>query len=218
MAEQEPRLGAAIVPVTPFQQNCSVLFARDTMRGVVVDPGGDVPRILEAIRQTGVTIEAILITHGHVDHVSGVEELRDALKVPVIGPHPADAMFMDESLTATSQAYGLPPARPVRVDRWLDEGDTVDVGGIVFDVLHTPGHSPGSITYVSKADRFALVGDVVFAGSIGRTDLPGGDHEQLIETIRTKLLPLGDDVAFLCGHGPMSTLGQERQTNPFLVG
>lgn len=217
MAETEPRLGAAIVPVTPFQQNCSVLFARDTMRGVVVDPGGDVPTILEAVRQTGVTVEAILITHGHVDHVCGVEDLRDALKVPVIGPHPADAIFMGESLAATAQSFGLPPARPVKPDRWLEEGDTVDVGGIVFDVLHTPGHSPGSLTYVSKADRFALVGDVLFAGSIGRTDLPGGDHDQLIEIIKTKLLPLGDDVAFLCGHGPMSTIGQERRTNPFLT-
>jgi len=217
MAETESRLGAAIVPVTPFQQNCSLLFARDTMRGVVVDPGGDVPRILDAIRQVGVTIEAILITHGHVDHVAGVEELRDALKVPVVGPHTADAFMMGEMLTATAQGYGLPPARPVKPDRWLEEGDTVDVGGIAFDVLHTPGHSPGSVTYVSKADRFALVGDVLFAGSIGRTDLPGGDHDQLIGVIKDKLLPLGDDVAFLCGHGPMSTIGEERRTNPFLT-
>ncbi|WP_349371155.1 MBL fold metallo-hydrolase [Salinarimonas sp.] len=217
MADTEPRLGAAIVPVTPFQQNCAVLFARDTMRGVVVDPGGDVPNILEAIRQTGATIEAILLTHGHVDHVAGVEDLRDTLKVPVIGPHSADAFLMDETLPATAQAYGLPPARPVKPDRWLDEGDTVEIGGIAFDVLHTPGHSPGSLTYVSKPDRFALVGDVLFAGSIGRTDLPGGDHEQLIVTIETKLLPLGDDIAFLCGHGPMSTFGREAQSNPFLA-
>lgn len=217
MAQTEPRLGAVIVPVTAFQQNCSVLFARDTMRGVVVDPGGDVPNILEAVRRAGVEIEAILLTHGHVDHVGGVEDLRDALRVPVIGPHVADAFLMDESLPATARSFGLPPARPVKPDRWLDEGDTVEIGGIVFDVLHTPGHSPGSVCYVSKADRFALVGDVLFAGSVGRTDLPGGDHEQLIATIQTKLLPLGDEIAFLCGHGPMSTFGHERVSNPFLT-
>ncbi len=217
MAETEPRLGASIVPVTDFQQNCSVLFARDTMRGVVVDPGGDIATVLEAVRQTGATIDAILLTHGHIDHVAGVVELKDTLDVPVIGPHSADAIFLGDNLPMIAGSYGFSGVRGFMPDRWLDEGDTVDIGGIVFDVLHTPGHSPGSLTFVSKADRFALVGDVLFAGSVGRSDLPGGDHEQLIETIRSKLFPLGDDIAFLCGHGPMSTIGRERQTNPFLT-
>lgn len=217
MSAKEPRLSAVIVPVTPFEQNCTVLFSRETMRGVVIDPGGDVPAILEAIAQVGVTIERILLTHGHVDHVAGVGDLLDKLPVPVEGPHHEDAFMMGELLTQMSTQYGLPPARPVSPDRWLDEGDEVDIGGIPFSVRRVPGHSPGSVAFVSEADRLAIVGDALFAGSIGRTDLPGGDHDLLIASIKEKLLPLGDDVAFVCGHGPMSTMGHERTTNPFLV-
>ncbi|MGO4387479.1 MBL fold metallo-hydrolase [Microvirga sp. 2YAF29] len=211
-----PNVRAAIIPVTPFQQNCTLLWCEKTKKAAVVDPGGDVERIRDAIAQSGVEVEKIILTHGHIDHAGGAAELRDALGVPVEGPHKADD-FMLQRLAEQGQAYGF-PARAVTPDRWLDEGDTVTVGDLTLDVLHCPGHSPGSVVLVSKAERFALVGDVLFQGSVGRVDLPGGDGKALIASIKDKLLPLGDDIAFICGHGPMSTIGQERQTNPFLQG
>ncbi len=211
-----PNVRAAIIPVTPFQQNCTLLWCEKTKKAAVVDPGGDVERIRDAIAQSGVEVEKIILTHGHIDHAGGAAELRDALGVPVEGPHKADD-FMLQRLAEQGQAYGL-PARAVTPDRWLEEGDTVTVGDLTLDVLHCPGHSPGSVVLVSKAERFALVGDVLFQGSVGRVDLPGGDGKALIASIKDKLLPLGDDIAFICGHGPMSTIGQERQTNPFLQG
>jgi hydroxyacylglutathione hydrolase len=210
-----PRAG--IIPVTPFQQNCTLIWDDATKVGAVVDPGGDLDRIEAAIAQNGVTVEKILLTHGHVDHAAGADELRERLGVPVEGPHQADKFLLD-SLPETAANYGLGDARTVTPDRWLDEGDTVTVGDLTLDVLHCPGHSPGSVVLVSKAERFALVGDVLFQGSVGRVDLPGGDGKALIASIKDKLLPLGDDIAFICGHGPMSTIGQERQTNPFLQG
>jgi hydroxyacylglutathione hydrolase len=211
-----PNVRAAIIPVTPFQQNCTLLWCEKTKKAAVVDPGGDVEHIRDAIAQSGVTVEKIILTHGHIDHAGGAAELRDALGVPVEGPHKADD-FMLQRLAEQGQAYGF-PARAVTPDRWLDEGDTVSVGDLTLDVLHCPGHSPGSVVLVSKAERFALVGDVLFQGSVGRVDLPGGDGKALIASIKDKLLPLGDDIAFICGHGPMSTIGEERQTNPFLQG
>lgn len=207
---------AAIIPVTPFQQNCTLLWCEKTKKAAVVDPGGDVDRIREAIKQSGVTVEKIILTHGHIDHAGGAAALRDELGVQIEGPHQADD-FLLKRLAEQGQAYGF-PARPVTPDRWLNEGDTVTVGELLLDVLHCPGHSPGSIVFVSKGQRFALVGDVLFQGSVGRTDLPGGDGKALIRSIKDKLLPLGDDIAFICGHGPMSTIGQERQSNPFLQG
>ncbi|WP_342152935.1 MBL fold metallo-hydrolase [Methylorubrum sp. SB2] len=208
---------AAIIPVTPFQQNCTLVWDDATKVGAVVDPGGDLDRIESAIRAQGVTVEKILLTHGHIDHAGGAAELKERLGVPVEGPHEADRFLLD-SLPETGANYGIDGARAVTPDRWLNEGDSVTVGGLTFDILFVPGHSPGSVVFVSRDARFALVGDVVFQGSIGRTDLPGGNHEQLIRGIKDKVLPLGDDVAFIPGHGPTGTLGQERQANPFLQG
>ncbi len=218
MTEQteKPKAGAAIIPVTPFQQNCTLLWCEATKKAVVVDPGGDVPQILAAIKQAGVTVEQIWLTHGHIDHVGGAAELRDTLKVEITGPHLADKYMLDHVVESGAN-FGITGVRNFTPEHWLDEGDSVRIGELTFDVLHCPGHSPGSVVFFSKAMRFALVGDVLFAGSVGRTDLPGGNHATLIASITDKLLPLGDDVGFICGHGPGSSIGQERMTNPFLT-
>ncbi|TXM75362.1 MBL fold metallo-hydrolase [Methylobacterium sp. WL12] len=210
-----PRVG--IIPVTPFQQNCTLIWDAATKVGAVVDPGGDLDRIEAAIAEQGVRVEKILLTHGHIDHAGGAAELRERLGVPIEGPHEADRYLLD-SLPETGANYGIDGARVVTPDRWLDEGDAVTVGPLAFDILHAPGHSPGSVVFVSRDARFALVGDVVFKGSVGRTDLPGGNHDQLIRAILEKVLPLGDDLAFIPGHGPTGTLGEERVSNPFLQG
>jgi glyoxylase-like metal-dependent hydrolase (beta-lactamase superfamily II) len=209
-----PDVRAAIIPVTPFQQNCTLLWCEKTKKAAVVDPGGDLDRIRQAIAQSGVIVEKIVLTHGHIDHAGGAAELKEDLGVPIEGPHEADGLLLQQ-LPEQGRAFGF-EARVVIPDRWLHEGDTVSVGDLTLDVLHCPGHSPGSIVLVSSQQRFALVGDVLFQGSVGRTDLPGGDGRALIRSIKEKLLPLGDDITFICGHGPMSTIGQERQTNPFL--
>ena len=206
----------AIIPVTPFQQNCTLMWDEATMRGAVIDPGGDVPRIVAEIREQGVTIERIALTHGHIDHAAGAAELKDALGgIPVEGPDERDRFLLD-GLTEAGNAIGMPGSRPVTPDRWLHEGDTISLAGASFAVLHCPGHTPGSVVFVNEPARFAIVGDVLFSGSVGRTDFPYGNTEDLIAAIKTKLLPLGDDMAFLCGHGPGSTIGAERATNPFL--
>jgi glyoxylase-like metal-dependent hydrolase (beta-lactamase superfamily II) len=205
---------AAIIPVTLFQQNCTLLWSEESKRGAVIDPGGDLDDIAAAIDETGIAVEKILLTHGHIDHAGGAAELKEKLGVPIEGPHRADAPLLDH-LAETGRAYGI-EARAVTPDRWLDEGDEVTVGDLAFSILHCPGHSPGSVVFVNASERFAIVGDVLFRGSVGRTDLPGGNHDALIHAIKTKLLPLGDDIAFICGHGPASTIGQERATNPFL--
>ena len=210
-----PALRAAIVPVTPFQQNCTLLWDDASKRGVVIDPGGDLGRIEEAVAELGLAVEKILLTHGHIDHAGGAAELKERLGVPIEGPHRADRFLLDR-LVETGRGYGIAGARNVTPDRWLEEGDEVTIAGTPFRVLHCPGHSPGSVAFVNEAQRFAVVGDVLFRGSVGRTDLPGGDHAALIRSITTKLLPLGDDVAFICGHGPTGTIGEERRTNPFL--
>jgi glyoxylase-like metal-dependent hydrolase (beta-lactamase superfamily II) len=207
-------LKAAIVQVTPFQQNCSLLWDEASMIGAIVDPGGDVDRIEAAIRQVGMRPEKIVLTHGHIDHAGGATELARRLGVGIEGPHRADKFLLD-GLAAQGRQYGF-AADDVTPDRWLDEGDKVTIAGHDFEVLHCPGHSPGSVVLLNRAQRFLLVGDVVFRGSIGRTDFPYGDHAALIEAIQTKLLVLGDEYAFICGHGPGSTIGLERRTNPFL--
>jgi glyoxylase-like metal-dependent hydrolase (beta-lactamase superfamily II) len=208
-------LKGTVIPVTPFQQNCTVLWDHDTRQAVVVDPGGEVDRILAAIRRADVSVERIWLTHGHLDHAGGAEELRELLNgVPIEGPDRRDE-FLLQGLEAQGREYGF-VLRNVAPDRWLAEGDSVSLGAHRFDVLHCPGHTPGHVVYVNHAARFALVGDVLFLGSVGRTDFPYGDHAALIEAIATKLLPLGDDLAFLCGHGPGSTIGAERRSNPFL--
>ena len=210
-------LKAAIVPVTPFQQNCTLLWDEASKVGAVVDPGGDLLRIEAGIKQAGMTVEKILLTHGHLDHAGGAAELKERLGgIPIEGPHLADKFLLD-GLAAQGAGMGVPSMRNVTPDRWLAEGDTVTAAGASFAVLHCPGHSPGSVVLVNDAQRFALVGDVLFRGSIGRTDFPYGDHAALIDAIKTKLFPLGDDLVFICGHGPMGSIGDERQTNPFLA-
>lgn len=205
----------AIVPVTPFQQNATVLWCPETMRAAVVDPGGDLDRILDVVRREGLTLERVLVTHGHIDHAGGAAELRDALGVKIEGPHRED-LFLLETLPESGAKYGMLTARAVVPDRWLKEGDEVTVGGLTFAIYEAPGHTPGSVVLFNDENRFALMGDVLFQGSVGRTDLPRGDHETLMRSIREKVLPLGDDVVFLPGHGSPSTVGQERETNPFL--
>ncbi|CAM5339055.1 MBL fold metallo-hydrolase [Mycolicibacterium aubagnense] len=211
------QLNAGIVPVTPFQQNCTILFDDDSKTGVVVDPGGDVERILAAVRDNAISVEAIWITHGHIDHAGGAMDLKDALGVDIIGPHEDDRSLLD-NLENQARRFGITDAiRNCVPDRFLTEGETVSFGEHSFEVLHCPGHAPGHVVFFNRAARFAHVGDVLFHGSIGRTDLPGGNHETLIRMIKEKLLPLGDDVGFLCGHGPGSRFGDERRSNPFLV-
>ena len=206
----------AIIPVTPFQQNCTLLWDEATMHGAVIDPGGDVPRILAEIQAQGITIDRIALTHGHLDHAAGAAELKEALGgVPVEGPDERDRFLLD-GLAESGRAMGLSSARPVTPDRWLREGDTLELAGRSFGVLHCPGHTPGSLVFVDKPGQFAIVGDVLFRGSVGRTDFPYCSTSDLLTAIHTKLLPLGDDMAFLCGHGPGSTIGRERQSNPFL--
>jgi hydroxyacylglutathione hydrolase len=206
---------AAIIPVTDFEQNCTLLWCGQTMRAVVIDPGGDLPRIRRAIAEAKVTVEKIWLTHGHIDHAGAAAELRQELGVPIEGPHRAEEFLLGH-IAASGLRFGIFSARNVTPDRWLDEGDEVAIGALTFSVLHCPGHSPGSVAFFNAAERFAIVGDVLFAGSIGRSDLPGGDHATLIKSINDKLLPLGDDVAFICGHGPASSIGRERASNPFL--
>jgi hydroxyacylglutathione hydrolase len=210
-------LRGAVIPVTPFQQNCAILWDDATKEAVVVDPGGDVDRILAAIAQAAVSVERMWLTHGHLDHAGGAAELQEKLGgVPIEGPDQRDE-FLLQGLEQQGRAYGF-AMRNVTPDRWLEEGDSVAFGEHRFDVLHCPGHTPGHVVFVNHAAHFALVGDVLFQGSVGRTDFPYGDHAALISAITDKLLPLGDDFSFLCGHGPGSTLGEERRSNPFLRG
>ncbi len=214
-------LKAGIVQVTPFQQNCSLVWDSESHAGVVVDPGGDVERILAAIDHVGMKPTAILLTHGHLDHAGGAAELQETLvartgaPVPIEGPDLRDR-FLLEGLERQAAEYGFPGIRNVAPTRWLAEGDTVDVGGHAFEVLHCPGHTPGHVVFVNREAHLALVGDVLFQGSVGRTDFPYGDSDALLRAIADKLLPLGDDMAFICGHGPTSTIGAERRSNPFL--
>jgi hydroxyacylglutathione hydrolase len=210
------QLNAGIVPVTPFQQNCTILFDMDDKRGVVVDPGGDIDKVLAALKDNAISAGAIWITHGHIDHAGGAMELKEALGVEIIGPHEADKSLLD-NLENQGRRYGIAGARNCVPDRFLTEGETVSFGSHVFEVLHCPGHAPGHVVYFNRAAKFAHVGDVLFRGSVGRTDLPGGDHAALIASIKDKLLLLGDDIGFICGHGPGGRFGEERRTNPFLV-
>lgn len=205
-----------IIPVTPFEQNCTLLWCEKTRHGAVVDPGGDVPKILAAITEEGITVDKLLLTHGHIDHAGGAAELAERLNVQIEGPHAEDAFLLDE-LPRQSQRYGFPLAASFIPNRWLKDGDSVQIGEEVLAVLHTPGHTPGHVVFFHPAANLALVGDVLFRGSVGRTDFPRGDFCTLISSIREKLFPLGDNVAFISGHGAMSTFGKERCSNPFLI-
>jgi hydroxyacylglutathione hydrolase len=211
------QLQATVLPVTPYQQNCSILWDETTRAAVVFDPGGEVPRLHDALAGLGVAVQRILLTHGHIDHAGGAAELAALLgEPPIEGPDERDR-FLLEGLAAQGRSFGLTDVRNVTPATWLHEGDHVSLGTHRFDVLHCPGHTPGHIVFINHAERFAIVGDVLFQGSVGRTDFVYGDHAALIRSIRDKLLPLGDDVAFLCGHGPGSTIGAERRGNPFLL-
>lgn len=207
---------ATIVPVTPFQQNCTVLWCEKTMRGAVVDPGGDLERIKDAVQKNGVTLEKILLTHGHLDHAGAALTLAEEFKLPIEGPQEEEAFWLD-MLPEQAARWGFPAARAVRPTRWLEDGDQVTVGELTLDVRHCPGHTPGHVIFFHAPSKLAIVGDVLFKGSIGRTDFPRGDHATLIRSITEKLWPLGDDVTFVPGHGPLSTFGEERKTNPFVA-
>jgi len=206
----------AIVPVTPYQQNCSVIKCEATGKGAVVDPGGDIEKILDAVQQMDITLEKILLTHGHMDHCAASGVLREQLGIPIEGPEREDAFWI-QKLPESCQMMAVPPVEPFEPDRWLEEGDTVTVGELEFQVFHCPGHTPGHVVFLFPEMKVAWVGDVLFQGSIGRTDFPRGNHEQLISSIREKLFPLGDDITFIPGHGPTSTFGHERASNPFVA-
>jgi len=207
---------ATIIPVTPFQQNCSLVWDENTMIGCVIDPGGELDKILGEAEANGVTIEKILLTHSHLDHASGTAELQEKLGIPIEGPH-IDDTFLINQLQDHCAQYGFPHVEIFKPDRWLENGDKVTVGGMTFDVYHCPGHTPGHVVFHEPEANVAFVGDVIFKGSIGRTDFERGNHADLINAIKTKLWPLGDDVTFVCGHGPTSTFGEERRTNPYVA-
>lgn len=211
-----PALKAAIVPVTPYQQNCSVIWCERTKQAVICDPGGDLERIRSALEQLQVEPVAIILTHGHLDHCAASKDLATDLELPIWGPHKDDAFWIDQ-LPQTCQAMGFPPAQSFTPDKWLGDGDKIEFGDISFDVIHCPGHTPGHVVFHNIENKLALVGDVIFQGSIGRTDFPMGDHQTLIDSIRNKLFPLGNEVSFIPGHGPNSTFGAEKTSNPFVA-
>ena len=210
-----PPLKAALIPVTPLQQNCTLLWCTDTMRGTFVDPGGDLPMLRRAAQQHGVTIEKLLVTHGHIDHCGQAGVLAHDLGVPIEGPHEDDRFWIDR-LAQDGQRWNV-PGQSFEPDRWLHDGDQVTVGKLTLDVYHCPGHTPGHVVFHHAPSKLAIVGDVLFQGAIGRTDFPRGDHQQLIDAITGKLWPLGGETAFVPGHGPMSNFAHERRTNPFVA-
>ncbi|MFL9840262.1 MBL fold metallo-hydrolase [Sphingomonas sp. ST-64] len=210
-----PALRAAIIPVTPLQQNSTLLWCTRTMRGAFTDPGGDLDRLKAAAQQHGVTIEKLLITHGHIDHCGEAGVLAKELGVPIEGPHEADRFWISR-LEDDGRSYGV-NGKPFEPDRWLVDGDTVTVGELTLDVYHCPGHTPGHVVFHHPASQLAIVGDVIFQGSIGRTDFPMGNHQDLLDAITGKLWPLGDETVFVPGHGQPSNFGQERRTNPFVA-
>jgi hydroxyacylglutathione hydrolase len=212
----ESPIQAMIAPVTPLQQNCTIVWCAKTKKAAIIDPGGEVPRLLKALEEQGLTLEKIWVTHGHMDHAGGVKALKDATGVPVEGPHPDDRFWI-ERIEEAGARYGIPDAQTFEPDRWLYDGDKVTLGETEFEVFHCPGHTPGHVIFFQREVGFAQVGDVLFAGSIGRTDFPRGNHQQLLDSITGKLWPLGDNVQFVPGHGPMSSFGRERQTNPFVA-
>jgi hydroxyacylglutathione hydrolase len=205
------------IPVTPFAQNCSLVWCDATRQAAVIDPGGDLDTVLTTAERLGLDLRQIWLTHAHIDHAGGAGELAERLGVPIVGPHPGDQFWID-GLPQQSQMFGFPLARAFAPTRWLHDGDTVTVGECTLQVRHCPGHTPGHVVFHSPEARRAFVGDVLFAGSIGRTDFPGGDYQQLIDSITQRLWPMGDDTVFIPGHGPESTFGRERRTNPFVGG
>lgn len=211
----ETKLSYQIIPVTPFSQNCSVIWCTDTNLAAVVDPGGEIERIRAVITENNLELDKILITHAHLDHAGGTAELARATGVPIIGPHKADQFWID-ALPQQCQSFGF-DGETFIPDRWLTHGDEVELGKLCFTVIHCPGHTPGHVVFVEKSEQFAAVGDVIFQGSIGRSDFPQGNHQQLINSIRERLFPIGDGILFIPGHGPMSTFGAERRNNAFVA-
>ena len=211
----EPSIKAAILPVTPFQQNCSLVWCTRTMKGAVVDPGGEIARLQQMIAAQKVTVEKVLLTHGHLDHAGGAAALSRALGVPIEGPH-KDDLFLLEGLGEQGKRYGFSGSEPCLPNRWLEDGDAVTIGEATLGVRHCPGHTPGHVVFFHEATRLAFVGDVLFRGSVGRTDFPRGNHGDLVKSITGRLWPLGDDMNFVPGHGQMSTFGWERKTNPYV--
>ena len=205
------------LPVTPFQQNCSVVFDDQTRKAAVIDPGGDLDALLAQVQRRSLQLEQIWLTHAHIDHAGGTGELAERLQLPIIGPHPADQFWID-MLPQQSAMFGFPPARAFAPTRWLQDGDTVELAGHTLHVRHCPGHTPGHVVFHSPELQRAFVGDVLFAGSIGRTDFPQGNHQQLIASIVERLWPMGDETVFIPGHGPESSFGRERRSNPFVGG
>jgi len=205
----------SIIPVTAYQQNCTLLICEQTNKAALVDPGGDLDLLLSEVKRENAELESILVTHGHMDHIGGVAELSARLGLPIIGPQIEDDFWI-QALPEQCRAFNFPKAGVFTPTRWLNDGDTVNVGQEVLQVLHCPGHTPGHVVFFSKSQRLALVGDVLFKGSIGRTDFPKGDYQTLIDSIQQKLWPLGGDVSFIPGHGPMSTFGEEMRSNPFV--
>lgn len=205
------------IPVTPFAQNCSIVWCDETQDAAVIDPGGDLSRIEAAAQALGLTLKAIWLTHAHIDHAGGTAELAAKLDLPIVGPHQGDQFWID-GLPQQSQMFGFPPAGHFTPTRWLADGDTVQIGRCTLAVRHCPGHTPGHVVFHSPEAKRAFVGDVLFAGSIGRTDFPQGNHAQLISSIRERLWPMGDDTVFIPGHGPESTFGEERRFNPYVKG
>ncbi|MFY9479628.1 MAG: MBL fold metallo-hydrolase [Aquabacterium sp.] len=204
------------LPVTAFAQNASLVWCGETNEAALIDPGGDIPVLLKAIEDRGLTLKALWLTHAHIDHAGATGTLARTHGVPIIGPHPGDQFWID-ALPQQSQIFGFPQAEPFAPTQWLKDGDTVTIGQHTLQVLHCPGHTPGHVIFFDPRTRHAFVGDVLFAGSIGRTDFPGGNHTDLINAITGKLLPLGDDITFTPGHGPESTFGEERRYNPYLA-
>jgi hydroxyacylglutathione hydrolase len=215
MTNPPPLLQAIIIPVTPFEQNCSLIWCTKTMRGAFVDAGGDIDKLMAVAREHGVAIEKLLVTHGHLDHCGMTGVLAQKLDVPIEGPHLDDKFWIDQHSESAAN-YGMDGA-PFTPDRWLNDADTVKVGEVTLDVVHCPGHTPGHVVFVQKQMQVAFVGDVIFQGSIGRTDFPRGNHADLIASITQKLWPLGNDIRFVPGHGAMSSFGQERVSNPFVA-
>jgi len=209
-----PPMKAAILPVTPLQQNCSLIWCTKTMKGALVDPGGDLDKLKAAVAKSGVTLEKLLVTHGHLDHCGQTGMLAEELGLPIEGPHEDDRFWIAQ-LDDDGPRWGM-VAKTFEPDRWLKDGDTVTVGELTLDVIHCPGHTPGHVVFFHEPSRFAIVGDVLFQGSIGRTDFPRGNHQDLIDSITKKLWPLGEDVMFIPGHGPTSTFGRERKINAFV--
>ncbi len=205
------------VPVTPFQQNCSIVWCDATQEAALIDAGGDIPVLLAEIKRLGLTLTALWVTHAHIDHAGAVGELADTLALPIVGPHTGDQFWID-GLAQQSTMFGVAPARQFTPTRWLQDGDTVQIGRETLNVRHCPGHTPGHVVFHAPQMKRAFVGDVLFAGSIGRTDFPQGDHDQLISSITQRLWPMGDDTVFIPGHGPESTFGRERQSNPYVGG